>query len=148
MVTKFYIGLDLGQSSDYTALIILQAIPDPTGNIYHARRLERIRGEPYPDITQKVKAIMASPALAGRTDLVVDQTGVGTPVVDLLRQARLKPVAVSIHGGANVTREGDNWNVPKRDLVGVLQVLLQTGRFKVSDKAQTRAGPASRNAEF
>ena len=134
MVMKFYIGLDLGQASDYTALNVMQQVDGKDGNVYHIRRLERIRGAPYPDITQKVKAIMASPALAGRTDLVVDQTGVGTPVVDLLRQAGLKPVAVSIHGGANVTREGNNWNVPKRDLVGVLQVLLQTGRLKVASK--------------
>jgi hypothetical protein len=134
MVMKFYIGLDLGQASDYTALIVMQKVDDKTGNIYHIRRLERIRGAPYPDITQKVKTIMASPALAGHKDLVVDQTGVGAPVVDLLRQAGLKPVAVSIHGGAATTREGDNWKVPKRDLVGTLQVLLQSGRFKVSNK--------------
>lgn len=134
MVTKFYIGLDLGQASDYTALIILQEMPGEAGNIYHARRLERIRGEPYPNVADKVKAIMDSRALTGHTDLIVDQTGVGAPVVDLLRQAGLKPIAVSIHGGANVSREGANWKVPKRDLVGVLQVLLQSGRFKVSNK--------------
>lgn len=139
MVTKFYIGLDLGQASDYTALLILHELPDPGGNIYHVRRLERIRGEPYPDVAAKVNAIMASPALAGKTDLVVDQTGVGAPVVDLLRQAGLDPVAVSIHGGANVSRDGRNWKVPKRDLVGVLQVLLQSSRFKVS--GQLKLGP-------
>lgn len=133
-MVKFYIGLDLGQASDYTALIVMQQVDGKDGNIYHIRRLERIRGAPYPDIAQKVNAIMASPALASSTDLVVDQTGVGAPVVDLLRQAGLKPIAVSIHGGAATTREGDNWKVPKRDLVGTLQVLLQSGRFKVSNK--------------
>ena len=133
-MVKFYIGLDLGQASDYTALLIMEEVPDPGGNIYHVRRLERIRGEPYPNVAEKVKAIMASPVLAYKTDLVVDQTGVGRPVVDLLRQAGLDPVAVSIHGGATVSREGRDWKVPKRDLVGVLQVLLQSGRFKVSNK--------------
>jgi len=134
MVMDFYIGLDLGQASDYTALNVMQRVDDKAGNIYHVRRLERIRGAPYPDIAQKVKAIMATPTLLGRTYLVVDQTGVGAPVVDLLRQAGLKPIAVSIHGGASVAREGDSWRVPKRDLVGTLQVLLQSGRFKVSNK--------------
>jgi len=133
-MVKFYIGLDLGQASDYTALLIMEEVPDPGGNIYHVRRLERIRGEPYPNVAEKVKAIMASPVLAYKTDLVVDQTGVGRPVVDLLRQAGLDPVAVSIHGGATVSREGHDLKVPKRDLVGVLQVLLQSGRFKVSNK--------------
>ncbi|VVB72974.1 Uncharacterised protein [uncultured archaeon] len=53
---------------------------------------------------------------------------------DCLAIIRSKPIAVSIHGGANVSREGDNWKPPKRDLVGTLQVLLQSGRFRVSNK--------------
>lgn len=141
-MVKFYIGLDLGQASDYTALNIMEQLNGKAGNIYHVRRLERIRGAPYPDIAQKVKVIMDSPALAGHTDLVVDQTGVGAPVVDLLRQAGLKPIAVSIHGGANTTSEGSVWKVPKRDLVGTLQVLLQSSRFKVSDRL--KLGPTLR----
>jgi hypothetical protein len=133
-MVKFYIGLDLGQANDYTALNVMGKIENKDGNIYHVSRLERIRGESYPNIAKKVNALMASPALAGRTDLVVDQTGVGAPVVDLLREAGLKPIAVSIHGGAVVSREGNNWKVPKRDLVGTMQVLLQSGRFKVAKR--------------
>ena len=98
------------------------------------RRLERIRGEPYPDIAKKVLAVQKAPALAGKADLIVDSTGVGAPVVDLLRESRLDPIAITIHGGVTVSREGRDWKVPKRDLVGVLQVLLQSGRLKVSNK--------------
>ncbi|GAB6265509.1 MAG: hypothetical protein STSR0001_09540 [Methanothrix sp.] len=141
-MVNFYIGLDLGQASDYTAMIILESISDPGGRIYHARRLERIRGEPYPKVAEKVKAIMASPALSGKTALVVDQTGVGRPVVDLLRESGLKPIPVSIHGGDKVLHEGGTWRVPKRDLVGVLQVLLQQQRFKMS--AALKLGPVLR----
>ena len=135
MVNKeFFIGLDLGQASDFTALIIIQRLIEAGESIYHVRRLERIRGEPYPDIAKKVLAVQKAPALAGKADLVVDQTGVGRPVVDLLREAGLNPIAIAIHGGCAVSREGRDWKVPKRDLVGVLQVLLQSGRFKVSNK--------------
>ncbi len=135
MVNKeFFIGLDLGQASDFTALIIIQRLIEAGESIYHVRRLERIRGEPYPDIAKKVLAVQKAPALAGKADLVVDQTGVGRPVVDLLREAGLNPIAIAIHGGCTVSREGYDWKVPKRDLVGVLQVLLQSGRLKVSNK--------------
>ena len=135
MVNKeFFIGLDLGQASDYTALIIIQRLIEAGESVYHVRRLERIRGEPYPDIAKKVLAVQKAPALAGKADLVVDQTGVGRPVVDLLREAGLNPIPIAIHGGATVGREGRDWKVPKRDLVGVLQVLLQSGRLKVSNK--------------
>jgi hypothetical protein len=36
--------------------------------------------------------------------------------------------------GDKASHEGESWRVPKRDLVGVLQVLLQTGRLKVASK--------------
>jgi len=127
MVNKnFILGLDLGQANDFTALGVIEVQPD---RVYHIRRLERVRGVAYPDVAEKVHKIMK--ALGGGA-LVVDQTGVGAPVVDLLKKAGLNPVAVSIHGGDSVTHEGRNWRVPKRNLVAVLQVLLQTSRLKVS----------------
>ena len=131
-MVKFFIGLDLGQASDYTAMSILELLAVDGQRVYHVVRLERIRGEPYPDICEKITTIMKSPTLAGKTSLVVDKTGVGAPVVDLLRKSGLKLAAVSIHAGDNVTHEGDNWRTPKRDLVGALQVLLQSGRLKVA----------------
>lgn len=139
MVKEYFIGLDLGQASDYTALIIIQRLIEAGESVYHVRRLERIRGEPYPDISRKVLAVMRAPALTDKADLVVDQTGVGRPVVDLLRQEGLSLQAVSIHGGATVSREGRDWKVPKRDLVGTLQVTLQGGRLKVSNKLKLAA---------
>ena len=55
---------------------------------------------------------------------MVDATGVGSPVVDLLRQAGLKPVVVSISGGDRVTFGNGVLHVPKRDLAGTLQVMI------------------------
>jgi len=133
-MVKFFVGLDLGQSSDYTALAVLERVAGTGGFFYHIRRLERVRGESYPNVAQKVATLLRSPALAGGAALIVDQTGVGVPVVDLLRQASLRPVAVSIHGGDNTAHDGDNWRVPKRDLVATLLVLLQSERLKVSSK--------------
>ena len=67
-----------------------------------------------------------------RPQLVVDATGVGRPVVDMLSAAGLSPVPITIHGGDVVSRDGTYWRVPKRDLVGALQVLLQTTRLKIA----------------
>jgi len=133
-MSKFYVGLDLGQSSDYTALSVLDQVAPGSESSYQVRHLERVRGVPYPQIVSKVTEIMRSPALAGQAALVVDQTGVGAPVVDLFRQAGLDPVGVLIHGGDKASHEGDTWRVPKRDLVGSLQVLFQGGRLKISKK--------------
>jgi hypothetical protein len=131
---KFFVGLDLGQSRDYTALSILERLKNDKECVYHVRHLERIRGAPYPSIVEKTDRIMQSPGLKGCASLVVDQTGVGAPVIDLFQQAGLEPVGVLIHGGDKASHEGQSWRVPKRDLVGVLQVLLQTERLKVAGK--------------
>ena len=80
--------------------------------------------------------MMRSLALRKKATLVVDQTGVGAPVVDLFDQAGLNPIGVMIHGGDKATNDGDSWRVPKRDLAGVLQVLLQSGRLKIASKLQ------------
>jgi hypothetical protein len=60
-------------------------------------------------------------------------TGVGRPVVDMMRKENLDPVPITITGGDQATPDNRGWRVPKRDLVGVMQVLLQNGRFKVAN---------------
>ena len=133
-MTNFYVGLDLGQSNDYTAVSVLERVGDHLENSYQVRHLERVRNVPYPQIVDKVSSMMHSPALEYKADLIVDQTGVGAPVVDLFRQAGLNPIGVLIHGGDKASHEGGTWRVPKRDLVGSLQVLFQSGRLKISKK--------------
>src|SRR5262249_42516832 len=69
-----------------------------------------------------------------RSTLAVDQTGVGKPVVDMLRRARvracLRPVTVS--AGHQATCDEGRWLVPKVELVSTLQVLLQSRRLQVA----------------
>jgi hypothetical protein len=66
--------------------------------------------------------------------LLVDKTGVGAAVLDAFTQARIGATAITIHGGSSVTRDPKRpgYRVPKRDLVGAAQVLLQNGRLKVA----------------
>jgi hypothetical protein len=133
MKGEYFLGLDLGQSQDFTAIAILEK-GDET---YKVRHLERPNlGTPYPKIIERVSHMMMSDQLVDKTTLVLDQTGCGRPVFDLFKKAGLKPVGILIHGGDTATRDGRNWRVPKRDLVATLQVLLQNGRLKVSRKLE------------
>ena len=145
---NYLVGLDLGQASDYTALAILERIEPgrapltgyseldndrpPAGVVrYHGRHLERFKlGTPYPAVATRVAEIMGNDALRGRSRLVVDNTGVGRPVVDMIRQSGLAAVPITITGGDAVSRDGQGFRVPNRDLVGVVQVLLQTERLR------------------
>ena len=63
--------------------------------------------------------------------LIVDGTGVGAPVVDMFKRSGLYLIPIVIHGGGQITRD-KTLRVPIRDLVGILQVLLQTKRLKIA----------------
>jgi hypothetical protein len=68
-------------------------------------------------------------------NLAVDATGVGRPVCDLFRDARMpgRLVPITITGGLSVTGDGRGGvHVPKKDLVACAQVLLQTRRLRVA----------------
>src|ERR1039457_3601984 len=146
MFESFYIGLDLGQSHDFTAIAVLQrAVLQREFN--HAvwafrkevqlqlRHLERVPiGTPYPDVVRRVVEITRSPILTGPVHLAVDNTGVGEAVMDLLRAAQPKaallPVTITSGDTRNVSH--GTHRVPKRDLIVGLQVLLQRGGLRIA----------------
>lgn len=106
------------------------------------RYLERVRGLPYPEIVKGVKSLMERAPFKGETALIVDTTGVGRGVVDMLDLAGLHPFRVTITGGNQVGHENGEYTVPKRDLVAAVQVGLQTERLKIApalDDAQLLA---------
>jgi hypothetical protein len=154
-MNKLVMGLDLGQSQDYTALAVLERIPQytekesmrraPNGVPYmtdkrielpphlHCRHLERFPlGTLYPDIVTTVGNMLKTPALRGAV-LVVDATGVGRPITDSFRVAGLRHVAVLITGGDKAHYVDGYWRTPKRDLVGAVQVPLQDRRLKFAE---------------
>ncbi len=63
----------------------------------------------------------------------MDATGVGRPVADTLRSEGLSPVAITITGADAVTSGAGTIRVPKRDLVGLLQVHLQNGTLRIAE---------------
>lgn len=133
----FILGLDLGQSQDYSALAILERRwVRPIGSEtsvrhYSLRHLQRWPLKTsYPDIVAEVGRMVQIAPLSNPL-LAVDQTGVGVPVVEMIRDARikaqLKPILIT--GGHEITYDG-KWHVPKKELVSTIQVLLQTHRIK------------------
>jgi hypothetical protein len=140
LAARFYVGVDLGQSRDYTAVAVGEKItpPQPGGRDFelHMRHLERFRDVAYPDIVERLRKLMEAPQLrgGGAAVLAVDATGVGKPVVDMLRSSGLTFDAVAIHGGDTQSEDpaSGHYRVPKRDLIGGMQVLLQSGRLEIA----------------
>ena len=128
-MSTFTVGLDLGQASDYTALSVLAT----DGPQMHIVTLARERGTPYTAISARTAKLLATPPLSGGCALVVDATGVGLAVLDLLRAVGLRPVPVTITSGDKTTYENGSYRVPKRDVVAAVQVALQQGTLKLAD---------------
>jgi hypothetical protein len=150
---RYFVGLDLGQAQDFTALAVLERSriryddpPDRRQPDYQLRHIKRWHlGTSYPDVARDVVALLMKPPLQAAC-LVIDQTGVGRAVVDLLaeairgqvRQARQDHVFTFTPGfcpititAGHVVNPGKTGGlcVPKKDLVSVMQTLLQTRRL-------------------
>lgn len=164
---RYFLGLDLGQAADFTAVSVLErsktepqeprpfgtmytSAPGPTQWRYQVRHLERYPlGTSYTSVAANVCALlkrrppadpMGRPPLA-RCTLAVDQTGVGRPVLDMLRDAlraagatvTLRPILIT--AGYQVTSGDDgSVHIPKKELVSLMQVLLQSRRFQVAEE--------------
>ncbi len=144
-------GLDLGQKQDHTAIAVLEKSELQAGfdyakwgpvteTRYNLRHLERLAlGTPYTEVAERVREVWDR---VGRCPVAADATGVGGPVMDVLRQAGLgcSLVPVTITGAQKETRSGGEWRVPKRDLVVGLQLLLESGALRIA--AGLKAGEA------
>jgi hypothetical protein len=157
-----FLGLDLGQANDYSALALIERQSEEC----HCRGLKRWpMRTPYPQIVQDVTGVLnqiRAEENGGEPLLAIDATGVGAPVVDLFRaeykQGKRKSFGVvnldhdpppwlvrlqvvQLTNGDTVTSDDEGVkHVPKLDLVGAAQVALQTERLKIAEgleEAQT-----------
>ena len=144
MSHRFVLAVDLGQSHDYTAAVVI----DSTGSGSHRRHdvvhIDRFREVPYPEQVQRIaklhqqlrdraKRIEFREHDFASVDLVVDATGVGAPVLDMFHEADLRPRGVIITGGESSSRVDGVDRVPKRELVTALQVALQAKRLRIAE---------------
>jgi hypothetical protein len=141
----YFVGLDLGQRRDFSAIAVIQRqdrmaawSPNPRCS-FLVRHLERMElGTSYVKVVQRVCDMMRDPTMLGQSRLVVDATGVGAPVIDLLRHAGVggRTTSVTITGGENAHGSDERWSVPKKDLLSGLEVLMEAGDLSVSRHLQ------------
>jgi hypothetical protein len=151
---RYVIGCDLGQSSDPTAIAVLEhsrGVVDH-GNSFQrnhglskqtpaertdCRHLERLPlGTSYPAVVQRVKDLLSRPPLNGHdgvkpAELVLDATGVGQAVADVFDEAGLPHIRVTITAGVEVTAVARNrWHVSKSALISTVDALLHLGELR------------------
>jgi hypothetical protein len=139
----FVTGLDLGQVSDFTAMVIVQAegtrydqrlvgLPLTRCDVRYIDRYDL--NTKYEDISLDVGKRFSK--IPKPRYLVVDETGVGRPVMEML--AYLQPYGITITGGGEPTLIAPmRARVPKRDLVSSAQVALQNKVLRISSKLKS-----------
>jgi hypothetical protein len=147
----FVIGLDLGQKQDYTAVAVVEKFDRGLAEkpMLYLRHLERYPlATPYGEQMDRVAALVRKikrqadphrpphPNLIVNPppppELVVDATGVGMGVVEMLKDRGLSYRAVSITGGISETSSRGTYHVPKRNLVSRAVAPFEGHRLKIA----------------
>ncbi|MBM9466091.1 hypothetical protein [Nakamurella leprariae] len=144
----FTVGLDLGQAADFSALCVIEHVAQlPPGMTSHAHRVHLVSaladavrvfqvrslkrwplGTPYTVVAKDVSAVLASPALRGRSSLLYDATGVGRGVGDLLYQEYREHSRISLYPPTPVTITQQS----KADMVSTTMLAFEQGRLQIA----------------
>ena len=143
-------GLDIGQKRDPTAIAVAELerreVNARTEVHFTVRHLERLPlGTPYPAVAKRFAEVVYGAHDKIKDEwhwlsvatLYVDATGVGQPVIDLLREHitdwRVSEVYFTYGDRRNEAFEGaiQRVSLGKAYLVSRLQALLQTGRLQI-----------------
>jgi hypothetical protein len=148
----FVVGVDLGQSRDFTAIAVneinfaarvhysqseFEYIPAEmkTEQLIHhrIRHLERVPlGTSYVDIVFRVKSLLERLyPLPRKPELCLDGTGVGRAVCDMFRAAGMDPLSITITAGDGITIDRRSARVAKKILASEVAVALDNERLQV-----------------
>lgn len=154
---RYIVAVDLGQSSDPTAISILEHEigvldsnsayerhcgigdkPQVKADRINVKHLERLKlGLSYPVMIDYIIDLLGRAPLCGDgnkirpAELVVDDSGVGRPVSDLMLDRGLRPIRVTITSGLEVKAVGlDRWHVSKTQLISTVDAMLNDGRLR------------------
>jgi hypothetical protein len=137
---KYVLAADLGQSSDPTAIAVLEHChafreharggSDQVEDTFDVRHLARLPlGLSYPEQVAEIARLAARPPIAG-CEVIFDSTGVGAAVVDLADRAGLRPVRVVITAGGEQKWINGSWHVAKGILISTLDARLHAGELR------------------
>ena len=124
---RFILSADMGGRRDYTAVVIIAYNELMARPVYTVTYLHRFPlGTSSVAVVDHLVQLVKTYPLREDVTVVVDATGAGGSVLDLMMRAGLDPIGIKIHGGQSVSRDDFDgcYRTPKRDLVGVVDYLL------------------------
>jgi hypothetical protein len=129
------IGLSLGRTAESSGLAVVEAVEAydekySTIQEYHVRELRSFRpGAGYTPIIEHVNKVCRKVAVAC---VVVDQTAVGAPIVELIKKGIANPLIPIIIGGQHTEHYSNGLDyIPKQILISQLIALLTKKTLKI-----------------
>lgn len=133
------LGIDIGQAVDPTAIVVIETFfpeklnaEDRPEKQHQIRWIEKIPlGTSYLSVVDRIATVAEAASVISSPIMILDATGVGRPVFDMLRQrTSISLRAVTFTGADKLKKTGTySYKVPKRDLVTALEVVLQSRRL-------------------
>jgi len=146
--TAWFLGLDLAQRRDFTALATLELRWTVAGSDFAAwqpewppsliiRSLDRYElaqsYTTYQDAVEDRVATVRAYDATSKIHLALDAAGPGAPIVDDLRSSSIDASVhpITITGGAHPTHSTHGANIPRRALVSRALLLMERGTLQV-----------------
>jgi hypothetical protein len=139
------IAADFGRANDRTVITMIERYSQ-IGGLTHPNDEYRVvfnyvinmirvfERTPYPAIVRTIATFFDNHRIKANGSLVVDATGVGTALVDMLDEKDLNPISVTITGGQQlVAHDYFHYSVPKQELVTNFVVCLQSAILKIAE---------------
>lgn len=159
-MSEYVVAVDLAQRRDWTWWLVLrdnvQVVdgsslsqrPDRIQHYYDIVFLDKAQNAKYGDIVKATDSLMMDDELRNNADLIIDGTGVGVAVRDMMVDAHLNPIPIMFTAGDRVHEVYHDpmiagargfrgipalkqINVPKLDLVAAGRKLIETHRVGV-----------------
>jgi len=161
-MNEYAVLVDLAKKRDFTAIVVMKDSPqialghellkqpDKVVHYYDIVYISQRQGMRYHSIVRDIEELMQRANLVENADLIVDGTGVGEGVVEIMREQGLYPIPIITTGSGSVRevyadaaeifpsihklkmRTLKEIHVPKADLVAAGQLLIQQERVRVA----------------
>jgi len=130
------LGWDVAQTTDSSVIAVIEYDGNPP--MYWVRRIVKLqKGMPYDAQVREVRTLFFE---YHNPRLIIDRTGVGLPICDMIVAGGLQPIQVSLTAGDIMNKpEPGKINLPKKDMVSSLTRCIQERRIKVTRDCENAA---------
>lgn len=160
-MSEYIAAWDIAKKRDYTTGFVcrvspeivdgstMTGTPDRVVKYLDILNIDKFNNITYPAMVQNIALRVGHERLVNNCDLIIDGTGVGEAVVDLLRERGLNPMPIVFTGGTQVqevtadfgqtfgsgfrgVRMVKELHIPKADLVDAGKLVIQQGRVRLA----------------